>query len=64
VPSDAPFELKPSPRKGWGAFAIRRIERGAMILKEKPLFVIRKPHKEITEEDIWAVFQQLILSEK
>jgi hypothetical protein len=64
MPSDAPFELKPSPGKGWGAFATRRIERGAMILREKPLFVIRKPHEEITEEDVWAAFQQLIPSEK
>jgi hypothetical protein len=32
-----------------------------MILREKPLFVIRKPHEEITEEDVWAAFQQLIL---
>jgi hypothetical protein len=57
-------EMKPSPGKGWGAFATRRIERGAMILREKPLFVIRKPHEEITEEDVWAAFQQLIPSEK
>ena len=64
VPSDAPFELKPSSGKGWSAFATRRIERGAMILREKPLFVIRKPHEEITEEDVWAAFQQLIPSEK
>ncbi|KAH0553407.1 hypothetical protein GP486_006522 [Trichoglossum hirsutum] len=64
VPSDAPFELKPSPEKGWGAFAIRRIERGAMILREKPLFVIRKPHEEIMEEDVWTAFQQLAPSEK
>jgi hypothetical protein len=35
-----------------------------MILREKPLFVIRKPHEEITEEDVWAAFQQLIPSEK
>jgi SET domain len=64
VPSDAPFELKPSPGKGWGAFATRRIERGAMVLKEKPLFVIRKPHEEITEEDVWTAFQQLVPGEK
>ena len=35
-----------------------------MILREKPLFVIRKPHEEITEEDVWAAFQQLIPSKK
>jgi hypothetical protein len=64
VPSDAPFELKPSPGKGWGAFATRRIGRGAMILKEKPLFIIRKSHEEITEEDVWTAFQQLVPREK
>jgi ATP-dependent 26S proteasome regulatory subunit len=64
MPSDASFELKSLSRKKWGACAIRRIKREAMILKEKPLFVIRKPRKEITEEDIWAAFQQLILNKK
>jgi len=64
VPSDTPFELKPSPGKGWGAFATRQIERGAMILREKPLFVIRKFHEEITEKDVWTAFQQLVPSEK
>ncbi|EXJ78322.1 hypothetical protein A1O3_09483 [Capronia epimyces CBS 606.96] len=64
VPNDAPFKLKPSPGKGWGAFATRRIEQGAMILKEKPLFVLRKPHQEITEADIRAAFDRLGPSEK
>lgn len=35
-----------------------------MILREKPLFVIRKPHEEITEEDVRTAFQQLAPSEK
>ena len=35
-----------------------------MILREKPLFVIRKPHYEITEEDVWTVFQKLVPSDK
>ncbi|KAH7357134.1 hypothetical protein BKA65DRAFT_423958 [Rhexocercosporidium sp. MPI-PUGE-AT-0058] len=64
VPSDAPFELKPSSGKGWGAFATRRIEKGAMILMEKPLFIIRKPHEEIREEDVWIAIQQLAPREK
>lgn len=64
VPTDAPFELNPTPGKVWGAFATRRIQRGAMILREKPLFVIRKPHEEIMEEYVWAAFQQLTPSEK
>ncbi|KAI0529789.1 hypothetical protein GGR58DRAFT_495665 [Xylaria digitata] len=64
VPSDAPFELRPSLGKGWGAFTTRRIERGTLILREKPLFVIRKPHEEITEADLWTRFQQLAPEEK
>ncbi len=35
-----------------------------MILREMPLLIIRKPHEEITEEDIWAAFQQLGPNEK
>lgn len=35
-----------------------------MILREKPLFVIRKPGEEITEEDVWTAFQQLVPSDK
>ncbi|KAF4627660.1 hypothetical protein G7Y89_g10494 [Cudoniella acicularis] len=65
VPSEAPFELKPSsPGKGWGAFATRKISQGALIFREKPLFVIRKPHQDITEGDVQAAFQQLTPSEK
>lgn len=64
VPSNAPFELKPSPGKGWGAFATRRIERGTLILREKPLFVIQKPEGTITEKDVFTAFQQLTPSEK
>ncbi|PMD43752.1 hypothetical protein L207DRAFT_422719, partial [Hyaloscypha variabilis F] len=64
VPSDAPFELKPSPGKGWSAFATRRIERRATILRQKLLFVIRKSHEEIMEEDVWTAFQQLVPTDK
>ncbi len=59
MPGNAPFELKPSPGKGWGAFATRQIKQGATILREKPLFVIRKPHEQITEEDVRMAFQHL-----
>ncbi|KAI1302275.1 hypothetical protein F5Y03DRAFT_362263 [Xylaria venustula] len=59
VPSNAPFALRPSPGKGWGAFATRRIERGALILNEEPLFTIRKPYAEIVEEDVLKAVQQL-----
>jgi len=64
LPRDAPFELKPSPEKGWGVFAKNQIERGAVILREKPLFVIRKPHTQITDQDIWIAFQELSPSQK
>ncbi|KAF2813770.1 SET domain-containing protein [Mytilinidion resinicola] len=64
VPGDAPFALGPSKGKGWGAFATRRIERGTLILREKPLFVIQKAHDEITEQDIWTAFHQLQPKEK
>ena len=35
-----------------------------MILQEKPLFVIRKPHEEIMEGDVRAAFERLIPSQK
>jgi hypothetical protein len=47
------------PEEGWGVFAKEPIARGASILREKPLFVIRKPHQHIREEDIWQAFAQL-----
>ncbi|KAK3897064.1 hypothetical protein C8A05DRAFT_48176 [Staphylotrichum tortipilum] len=59
VPDDAPFELKPSPGRGWGVFATRRIGPGATILKEEPLFVIRKPTPLIREQDIKQAVLQL-----
>lgn len=45
-------------------FATRNIACGSPILKEEPLFVIRKPHEMITEEDILAAWQQLPLLER
>lgn len=59
LPADAPFELKPSPGKGWGAFATRRIEHGALILREAPLFVIAKRWQDITDEDVLAAVSSL-----
>lgn len=64
LPPNTPFELKPSPGKGWGAFATRPIPLGALILREAPLFVIPKHHAEITETDILAAVQQLPLHQK
>ena len=57
MPSDAPFELRPSPGKGWGAFAKIQIQRGATILREKP-------HELITEEDVGTAFELLSASAK
>ncbi|KAF2685938.1 SET domain-containing protein [Lentithecium fluviatile CBS 122367] len=59
IPIDAPLELKPSPGKGWGAFATRPITQGTIVLKETPLFIIHKPHEAITEQDLWTAFQAL-----
>ncbi|OBT77464.1 hypothetical protein VF21_05231 [Pseudogymnoascus sp. 05NY08] len=64
LPPNTPFELKPSPGKGWGAFATRPIPLGGLILREMPLFVIPKHYSEITEIDVRAAVQQLPLHEK
>jgi hypothetical protein len=59
VPTKSPITLKPSPGRGWGVFAIRKIKQSAIILREDPLFIVRKPHQEITEQDIRVAFQRL-----
>ncbi|KAJ6086954.1 hypothetical protein N7467_005868 [Penicillium canescens] len=59
LPSNAPFELQPSPVKGWGVFATRRIDKGFLILSEEPYCVIRKSADEITDEDIVLAFPPL-----
>ncbi|KAJ6035733.1 SET domain-containing protein [Penicillium herquei] len=59
IPNDAPFELKPSPGKGWGAFATRQIVSGCLILREEPLFVIRGHHTEITDQHIAIALERL-----
>ncbi|KAG0156773.1 hypothetical protein PDIDSM_3954 [Penicillium digitatum] len=64
VPDEAPFELRPSLGKGWGVFATRRIDRGALILSEKPTFIIRRSHTDITDYHIAMAFQQLSPSQK
>jgi hypothetical protein len=64
VPDEIPFELKPSPGKGWGAFATRRIDRGSLILSENPTFVIQRSHTEITDYHVSIAFQQLLPSQK
>lgn len=60
----APFDLQPSSGRGWGAFTTWNIARGSTILHEEPLFVIRKPHQEITEVDVRNAFQRLPAPEK
>lgn len=59
LPAHAPFELKPSPGKGWGVFATRPIEQGTVIFTEKPLFVIPESPDRVTREDVSAAFQKL-----
>ncbi|KAL2829914.1 hypothetical protein BJY01DRAFT_254820 [Aspergillus pseudoustus] len=64
LPPTAPFKLQPSPGKGWGAFATRHISKGSVILTEKPLFTVPKPHEQITEDDLQLAFQRLSLPQK
>ncbi|KAK0612232.1 hypothetical protein B0T14DRAFT_441647, partial [Immersiella caudata] len=42
----------------------RRIDRGALILSEEPLFTIREPHAEITNEALMRALQKLPASRK
>jgi SET domain-containing protein len=64
VPSEAPFQLKPSPGKGWGVFATRKIKQGEVILTERPLFTIRQSIEKITEKDLLMAALQLEPHEK
>ncbi|KAM5349503.1 hypothetical protein ACJ41O_006008 [Fusarium nematophilum] len=64
LPQSAPFELRTSPGKGWGAFATTEISKGTVIFREKALFVIQKHHTQITERDLWLAFQQLSPAQK
>ncbi|KAF3896745.1 SET domain [Trichophyton interdigitale] len=59
LPENAPFELKPSPGKGWGIFAKRDIKKGDLVLSEKPLFVIKSSSPTATELAVLAAFQKL-----
>lgn len=59
ISAGAPFELKPSPGKQWGAFATEPIKKGAIVLREEPLFVINKWHADIVEADIVDAFHRL-----
>lgn len=59
LPAGAPFELKPSPGKYWGAFATRPIKKAELILEETPLFVVKKWHTDIVKADIVDAFHRL-----
>lgn len=60
LPADAPFELRPSPGKGWGAFATKAIPAGKIILDEEALFFITgKPPGDITAQDLTRAFDRL-----
>lgn len=59
LPDGAPFELKESPRKGWGAFATRNIRKGDLIVADKPLLVFTKLPELLTLDELLAAFRQL-----
>ncbi|DAA78821.1 TPA_exp: Uncharacterized protein A8136_2606 [Trichophyton benhamiae CBS 112371] len=59
IPENAPFELKPSPGKGWGIFAKRDIKKGDLVLSEKPLFMVKSSTYRTTELAVLAAFQKL-----
>ncbi|EFQ99131.1 hypothetical protein MGYG_02143 [Nannizzia gypsea CBS 118893] len=59
LPENAPFELKPSPGKGWGIFATKDLKKGDLVLSEKPLFVIKSSTSKTTELAVLAAFQKL-----
>jgi hypothetical protein len=55
-----PFQLRPSPGRGWGAFATRRLSPGDLIFQERPLVIIKKPFRDIRGIDIEGGFLQLL----
>ncbi|CAG8951278.1 hypothetical protein HYFRA_00008027 [Hymenoscyphus fraxineus] len=59
IANDAPFELKPSPGKGWGCFAKTNIAEGSLIYREEPLLVVPRRLSQATEADIHAAVNQL-----
>lgn len=59
IPKYAPIELRPTPGKGWGVFATRDIKRGSLIMKERAMFIIRKPSDSITEQDVYQAVERL-----
>ncbi|KAJ5934892.1 hypothetical protein N7466_004439 [Penicillium verhagenii] len=64
LPNDAPFELKPSPGKGWGVFATELIKNESLILTERPLFFFEKPKALITVGEAAKAILSLPLDKK
>lgn len=52
LPADAPFELRPTPGKGWGAFATRDIAPDTKVLDEAALFRVKGSIQDISLDDI------------
>ncbi|KAI8715297.1 hypothetical protein NCS52_01037100 [Fusarium sp. LHS14.1] len=64
LPKDAPFVLKQATDgKGWGAFATRRINKGGLIMKELPVFVIDRV-KDLNEEALAMKFINLPIEDQ
>lgn len=64
IPADAPVELRPSPGKGYGAFATRDIKKNEVILRGEALFVIKKPVAKITEAQVRRAVRKLTPQKK
>jgi len=51
------YEVRATPRKGYGCFAIKPLQRGTRILADSPLLIV--PVFEYFQTDIQAAFDQL-----
>ncbi|KAK3044043.1 hypothetical protein LTS18_002323, partial [Coniosporium uncinatum] len=60
----APFELRPSPGKGWACFATRHIPTRSVILSEQALFTISGAPSDITETAIKNGYDKLSKQQK
>ncbi|KAI1266281.1 hypothetical protein F5Y18DRAFT_426178 [Xylariaceae sp. FL1019] len=52
LPSNAPFELRLSPGKGYGVFAIRDIDKGELIINETALIKFDLPKQDVDHNHI------------
>lgn len=65
LPPSSAFELRPSPGKGWGGFALKNIARGDLILTETPLFVVNTSNKNaVVNGDVVKGFINLAPTDK